>query len=62
MANSLGSLLTSWLALDHPDRVAALVHIGCPAIVFDTTVGPSRLPTQLWGIARMVRGASVSYI
>ena len=37
LANSMGSLWTSWLALDHPERVAALVHIGCPAVVLDTS-------------------------
>ena len=37
LANSLGSLLTSWLALDRPERVRALVHVGCPAIVLDTS-------------------------
>ena len=44
VANSLGSLWASWLAMDHPDRVAALAHIGCPAIVFDTS---APLPMRL---------------
>jgi len=44
VANSLGSLWASWLAIDHPDRVAALAHIGCPAIVFDTS---APLPMRL---------------
>ncbi len=44
VANSLGSLWASWLAIDRPDRVAALVHLGCPAIVFDTSAPfPMRL-------------------
>ncbi|MDR8393923.1 alpha/beta hydrolase [Aliifodinibius sp. S!AR15-10] len=37
IANSMGSLWTSWLALDRPERVAAMVHIGCPAVVLDTS-------------------------
>jgi pimeloyl-ACP methyl ester carboxylesterase len=37
VANSLGSLWTSWLALEQPKRVAAMVHVGCPAIVLDTS-------------------------
>lgn len=32
VANSLGSLWASWLALDRPERVARLVHVGCPAL------------------------------
>lgn len=37
VANSLGSLWTSWLALDRPARVAALVHIGYIATVLDSS-------------------------
>ena len=37
IANSLGSLWTSWLALDQPSRVKSIVHLGCPAIVLDTS-------------------------
>ena len=44
IANSLGSLWACWLAIDQPDRVAALAHIGCPAIVLDTSAPwPMRL-------------------
>jgi pimeloyl-ACP methyl ester carboxylesterase len=44
VATSLGSLWASWLAIDHPDRVTGLAHIGCPAIVFDTS---APLPMRL---------------
>lgn len=44
IANSLSSLLVSWLALDHPHRVSAIVHIGCPAIVLNTS---APLPMRL---------------
>lgn len=44
VANSLGSLWASWLAIDRPDRVTALAHIGCPAIVLDTS---APLPMRL---------------
>lgn len=37
VANSLGSLWTTWLALERPDRVAALVHVGCPALALGTS-------------------------
>jgi pimeloyl-ACP methyl ester carboxylesterase len=37
VGSSLGSLWTSWLALDRPERVAALVHLGCPALALDTS-------------------------
>jgi 2-hydroxy-6-oxonona-2,4-dienedioate hydrolase len=37
VANSLGSLWTCWLALDRPERVQALVHVGCPALALDTS-------------------------
>lgn len=44
VANSLGSLWAIWLALDQPDRVAALVHVGCPAVILDTS---APLPMRL---------------
>lgn len=44
VANSLGSLWANWLAIDQPHRVAALAHIGCPAIVLDTS---APLPMRL---------------
>lgn len=44
VANSLGSLWASWFAIDDPDRLAALAHIGCPAIVLDTS---APLPMRL---------------
>lgn len=44
VANSLASLWTSWLAIDRPERVRALAHVGCPAIVLDTAAPiPMRL-------------------
>ena len=52
VANSLGSLWASWLAIDQPDRVAALAHIGCPAIVFDTS---APLPMRLLSIRPLGR-------
>ena len=44
VANSLGSLWASWLALDRPERVKAMVHVGCPAIVLNTS---APLPMRL---------------
>jgi pimeloyl-ACP methyl ester carboxylesterase len=44
IGSSLGSLWASWLAIDRPERVAALVHVGCPAIVLGTS---APLPMRL---------------
>lgn len=52
VANSLGSLWASWLAIDQPDRVAALAHIGCPAIVFETS---APLPMRLLSLRPLGR-------
>jgi pimeloyl-ACP methyl ester carboxylesterase len=40
VGNSIGSLWSTWLALDRPGRVAALVHIGCPAFILGTSAPP----------------------
>lgn len=47
VSNSLGSLWAGWLAIDHPDRVAGLAHIGCPAVVLDTS---APLPMRLLSV------------
>lgn len=47
IANSLGSLWAMWFAIDRPDRVAALAHVGCPAIVLDTS---APLPMRLLSV------------
>ena len=44
VANSLGSLWTCWLSMDRPKRVRGMVHVGCPATVFDTS---APLPMRL---------------
>jgi pimeloyl-ACP methyl ester carboxylesterase len=44
VANSLGSLWTAWFAIDCPGRVAALAHVGCPAIALETS---APLPMRL---------------
>jgi 2-hydroxy-6-oxonona-2,4-dienedioate hydrolase len=44
LANSLGGLWAGWLALDRPDKVAALVYVGCPALALGTSAPfPMRL-------------------
>lgn len=46
VGNSIGSAWTTWLALDHPGRVSALVHVGCPAFWLGTSAPlPLRLVT-----------------
>ncbi|MGK7371494.1 MAG: alpha/beta fold hydrolase, partial [Candidatus Halalkalibacterium sp. M3_1C_030] len=52
IANSLGSLFTSWLCLDQPTRVAALIHVGCPAIVLGTS---APLPMRLLSVKLLGR-------
>lgn len=47
VANSLGSLWANWLALDRPRRVAALVHVGCPALALDSS---APLPMRLLSV------------
>ena len=44
VANSLGALWASWLALGRADRMAALVYVGCPALALGTS---APLPMRL---------------
>ncbi len=54
IANSLGSSWASWFAIDQPDRVGALVHIGCPALLLNTSAPlPMRLLSKR-GLGRMM--------
>lgn len=44
VANSLGALFATWLALDRPERVSALAWVGCPALLLATAApAPMRL-------------------
>lgn len=44
LASSVGSLWSIWLALDRPQRVAAAVHVGTPALILETSAPyPMRL-------------------
>ena len=52
VGNSLGSLWTLWLALDRPDRVVSMSHVGCPAIVAGTT---APLPMRLMSVPALAR-------
>jgi len=47
VTNSLGSLWATWLAIDQPERVAALVHVGWPAVMLDTS---APLPMRLLSV------------
>ncbi len=56
VANSMGSLWTIWLALDEPDRVEAMTHIGCPAVILGTFAPfPMRL-LAVPGLGRLMMG------
>lgn len=49
VTNSLGSQWAIWLAIDRPDRVAALAHVGWPAVMLDTSAPlPMRLLSVRW--------------
>lgn len=52
VANSLGSLWAIWLALERPERVGAMVHVGCPAAT-PGTVPP--LPLRLQSVRPLGR-------
>ncbi|MEO5698813.1 MAG: alpha/beta hydrolase [Burkholderiaceae bacterium] len=52
VANSLGSRWAIWLALDLPERVSAMVHIGCPATVLGTS---APLPMRLMSVPSLAR-------
>ena len=47
VGNSIGSLWCTWLAMDRPDRVAAMVHAGCPAFWLGTS---APLPLRLLSV------------
>ncbi len=51
ICNSLGSLWALWLAMDRPQRVGAMAHVGCPALAPGTSAPlPMRvLSTRLLG-------------
>lgn len=52
VANSMGSLWALWLALDRPESVRTMVHVGCPAIVFETS---APLPMRLLSVRPLGR-------
>jgi 2-hydroxy-6-oxonona-2,4-dienedioate hydrolase len=46
VGHSMGGLWSTWLTLDRADRVQALAHVGCPALVLGTSAPlPMRLST-----------------
>jgi pimeloyl-ACP methyl ester carboxylesterase len=47
VASSLGSTWVLWLSVDAPDRVAAAVHVGCPATALGTS---APLPMRLLSV------------
>jgi len=55
VSNSLGSLWALWLAIDRPQRVGTMAHIGCPALAPGTSAPlPMRLlSTRFLGTALM---------
>lgn len=46
VAQSMGGLWSTWLALDKPERVPAIVYVGCPALMLGTSAPfPIRVST-----------------
>ncbi len=52
IANSLGSRWAIWMALDAPDRLSAMVHVGCPATALGTS---APLPMRLMSVPPLAR-------
>lgn len=52
IGNSIGSLWSVWLALDRPERVAGMVHVGCPAFILGTS---APLPLRLLSVGLLGR-------
>lgn len=52
VANSMGAWWSTHLALAEPDRVSAMVHVGCPALLLDTS---APLPMRLMGVRGLGR-------
>lgn len=52
VANSMGSWWTTRFAQARPDRVDGLVHVGCPALLLDTS---APLPMRLMGVRGLGR-------
>lgn len=49
VSNSMGSLWSSWFAIDRPERVAAMVQVGCAATILGTSApAPMRLLAVPW--------------
>ena len=57
VGNSIGSLWSTWLAIDRPERVVSLAHIGTPAFILGTSAPlPMRLmsvPPLGWALMRL---------
>lgn len=52
VCNSMGGLWSFWFALQSPERVAALIQLGCPALILDTS---APLPMRLMSIPLLNR-------
>lgn len=49
VGQSFGGLISTWMALDRPERVRAICYIGCPATIMGTSAPvPLRLGTIPW--------------
>jgi pimeloyl-ACP methyl ester carboxylesterase len=55
VASSMGGLWTTWLALDRPGRVPAIVYVGCPALILGTSTPLPLRVASIPPIGRLLR-------
>ena len=52
VGNSIGSLWSTWLAIDRPEQVSALAHVGTPAFILETS---APMPLRLMSVPPLGR-------
>jgi len=54
VCNSMGGLWSFWYALDYPERVAKMAHMGCPALILNTSAPFFMRLLSIPGINRLI--------
>ena len=55
VSQSMGGLFSTWLALEHPDRMASISYVGCPALMLGTSAPFLLRLGSIPSIGRLVR-------